>query len=92
MAQKQIEATIGFSKGIGIGFNIIGRKDIFESFTVCFKEREKCIEFSIQICNFVTFSYFSTKERDIGNSLGTISYFTYSPLEYIFAFALNPLT
>ncbi len=39
------KATVGFSKQLGIGFNIIGRKDFFERFKVCFDEREKVVEF-----------------------------------------------
>lgn len=39
------EASIGFSKQLGIGFNILGRKDIFERFKVCFDEKEKVVEF-----------------------------------------------
>jgi len=33
------------SKQLGIGFNIIGRKDVFERFKICFDEKEKVIEF-----------------------------------------------
>src|SRR3989338_6606807 len=29
-ADKEFTASIGFSKDIGVGFNIIGRKDIFD--------------------------------------------------------------
>ena len=36
---------IGFSRRLGIGFNIIGRKDIFERFKICFDEKEKMVEF-----------------------------------------------
>jgi len=36
---------IGFSKQLGIGFNIIGRKDVFERFRICFDEKEKVVEF-----------------------------------------------
>ena len=39
------EASVGFSKQLGIGFNIIGRKDIFERFKVCFDEKERVVEF-----------------------------------------------
>jgi len=33
------------SKQLGIGFNIIGRKDVFERFKICFDEKEKVVEF-----------------------------------------------
>jgi predicted aspartyl protease len=45
IAGKKFVALIGFSKGIGIGFYIVGRKDIFDNFIVCFNEKEKQIEF-----------------------------------------------
>ncbi len=45
IANKEFTAVIAFSKGLGTGFNIIGRKDIFENFIVCFNEKEKWIEF-----------------------------------------------
>ena len=39
------EASIGFSKQLGIGFNILGRKDVFERFRVCFDEKDRIVEF-----------------------------------------------
>lgn len=45
LAGKVFKATIGFSKQLGIGFNIIGRKDIFDSFIITFNEKEKYVEF-----------------------------------------------
>lgn len=45
LADKEFEAKIGFSRSLGIGFNILGRLDIFEKFRVCFDETEKIIEF-----------------------------------------------
>lgn len=45
IGDEVFEAGIGFSKQLGIGFNIIGRKDIFEKFKICFDEREKVVEF-----------------------------------------------
>lgn len=48
LAGKKIEATIGFSKQLGIGFNIIGRKDIFEKFIIAFDEKGKQVEFTMQ--------------------------------------------
>jgi len=42
---EEFEAMIGFSKQLGIGFNIIGRKDVFERFKICFDEKEKVVEF-----------------------------------------------
>jgi len=45
LALEEFEAMIGFSKQLGIGFNIIGRRDIFERFKVCFTENERVVEF-----------------------------------------------
>ena len=45
LALEEFDAMIGFSKQLGIGFNIIGRRDIFERFKVCFMENEKVVEF-----------------------------------------------
>ena len=45
LAGKIFEASIGFSRQLGIGVNIIGRKDIFDRFIICFNERDKHMEF-----------------------------------------------
>lgn len=45
IGDEEFNAMIGFSRRLGIGFNIIGRKDIFERFKVCFDEKEKVVEF-----------------------------------------------
>ena len=47
IGDDEFEAGIGFSKQLGIGFNIIGRKDIFERFKICFDEKEKVVELYI---------------------------------------------
>ncbi len=44
-AEVEFTAKIGFSDKLGIGFDILGRKDFFERFTVCFSEVEKMIQF-----------------------------------------------
>lgn len=44
LAGKRFLAHIGFSKEIGVNMNIIGRRDIFDRFMICFKEYEKTIE------------------------------------------------
>ena len=46
VANTEFIASIGFSKDIGVGFNIIGRKDIFDRFIVCFHEKGKFLEFT----------------------------------------------
>lgn len=45
IADKELTAIIGFSQELKISFNIIGRKDIFEHFVVCFNEKEKWVGF-----------------------------------------------
>lgn len=45
VADKEFEAKIGFSHGLGIGLHIIGRQNIFHNFKVCFDETEKFVEF-----------------------------------------------
>jgi len=45
IAGQEFDATIGFSRHLGIGFNIIGRLDIFDRFRVCFDESERVVEF-----------------------------------------------
>ena len=45
VANQEFEATIGFSRQLGIGFNIIGRLSIFEKFKICFDEPEQIVEF-----------------------------------------------
>jgi predicted aspartyl protease len=45
LAGQEFEALIGFSRRLGIGFNIIGRLDIFDSFKICFDESEAIVEF-----------------------------------------------
>ena len=46
LAGKEFRARLGFSKGLGIGFYIMGRKDIFDQFVLCFHEKEKYVEIS----------------------------------------------
>lgn len=41
----ELKATIGFSEKLGVGFNLLGRKDIFEKFKVSFVESKGFIEF-----------------------------------------------
>ncbi|MEK6937478.1 MAG: hypothetical protein AABX04_00395 [Nanoarchaeota archaeon] len=45
IADREFTVIVGFSKGLGIRFNIIGRKGIFDKFLVCFNEKDKEIEF-----------------------------------------------
>ena len=45
IADQELEAILGFSRHLGIGFNIIGRLDLFDGFRICFDESEKIVEF-----------------------------------------------
>ncbi len=36
----KFKADIGFSNKLGVEFNLIGRKDIFEKFRICFDDKE----------------------------------------------------
>jgi hypothetical protein len=38
IGEFEITAPIGFSERLGIGFNILGRKGIFDQFQVCFND------------------------------------------------------
>jgi predicted aspartyl protease len=38
-------ATVGFSDKLGVGFNLLGRKSIFERFKICFDEKQKIVTF-----------------------------------------------
>lgn len=40
-----LSANIGFSSHLGVGFNLLGRKDIFEYFDVTFSDSTKTITF-----------------------------------------------
>mgnify|MGYP001616252669 CR=1 FL=1 len=45
IGEIEFNARIGFSKGLGTGFDIIGRKGIYDKFIVSFNERDKEVEF-----------------------------------------------
>ena len=45
IAESEFETKIGFSRGLGVGFHIIGRQDIFNQFKICFDEKEKTVDF-----------------------------------------------
>lgn len=45
IGEVEFKAQIGFSEELGIGFNIMGRKDFFEKFTICFNDKKGVIQF-----------------------------------------------
>lgn len=46
LAGREFRAKVGFSRSLGVGFNIVGRRDIFDKFRVCFDDAEKFVEFT----------------------------------------------
>lgn len=43
---KRFMAQIGFSKQLGVGFNLLGRKSFFERFHICFNDKGRFLEIS----------------------------------------------
>jgi hypothetical protein len=41
IGEIEFSFEIGFSERLGVGFNLLGRRDIFDIFRVCFSGREK---------------------------------------------------
>jgi len=41
----RLKATIGFSPRLGVGFNLLGRQDIFTRFDVTFSDSSKSVSF-----------------------------------------------
>ena len=45
IGEHHITAPIGFSERLGVGFNILGRKGIFDQFQICFNDRARQVTF-----------------------------------------------
>lgn len=45
IGNEEMEAEIGFSERLGVGFNLLGRKGIFEAFKVCFDDMRQIVSF-----------------------------------------------
>ena len=45
IGEFEITAPIGFSERLGVGFNILGRKGIFDQFQVCFNDHTRKLTF-----------------------------------------------
>lgn len=41
----EVTAAVGFSERLGVGFNILGRRGIFDQFQVCFNDRAYQVTF-----------------------------------------------
>lgn len=37
--------TFGVPQGFDLDFNLLGRKDVFEAFTICFNDRDRVVRF-----------------------------------------------
>jgi hypothetical protein len=47
VGSEQFNAKVGFSEKLGVGFNLLGRTDIFDRFKVCFQENQRILTFEI---------------------------------------------
>jgi hypothetical protein len=45
IGEIEFTAEIGFSERLGVGFNLLGRRDFFDIFKVCFSDRERKLTF-----------------------------------------------
>lgn len=45
LGSENFLAKVGFSEKLGVGFNLLGRTDIFERFKICFHESKGVITF-----------------------------------------------
>jgi len=41
----EVVAQVGFSERLGVGFNLLGRKGVFDHFKICFCDKENKITF-----------------------------------------------
>ena len=42
---ERLRAKIGFSEKLGVGFNLLGRADVFSRFRICFEEGQRILTF-----------------------------------------------
>lgn len=45
IGEVELNVEVGFSEKLGVGFNLLGRKDVFNAFRVCFSDDKKMISF-----------------------------------------------
>lgn len=45
IGEIELDLEIGFSEKLGFEFNLLGRKDLFEKFQVCFSDAERKVTF-----------------------------------------------
>ncbi|GBE01727.1 hypothetical protein BMS3Abin08_01160 [bacterium BMS3Abin08] len=45
IGEWHVTAPVGFSERLGVGFNLLGRKGIFDQFQVCFNDHTRKVTF-----------------------------------------------
>jgi hypothetical protein len=45
IGEWQITASVGFSERLGVGFNLLGRTDVFDKFQICFNDHTRKVTF-----------------------------------------------
>jgi hypothetical protein len=45
IGEWEVTAPVGFSERLGVGFNLLGRKGIFDQFQVCFNDHIRKVTF-----------------------------------------------
>ncbi len=45
IGEWEVTAPVGFSERLGVGFNLLGRKGVFDQFQVCFNDHTRKISF-----------------------------------------------
>jgi hypothetical protein len=45
IGEWEVTAPVGFSERLGVGFNLLGRKGIFDQFQVCFNDHTRKVTF-----------------------------------------------
>lgn len=45
IGEWEVTAPIGFSERLGVGFNLLGRKGVFDQFQVCFNDHIRKVTF-----------------------------------------------
>ena len=45
IGETELAVEVGFSEKLGVGFNLLGRKDVFKAFRVCFSDAKQVVAF-----------------------------------------------
>ena len=46
IGEVEMKVEVGFSDKLGVGFDLLGRRDVFNVFRVCFSDEERIISFA----------------------------------------------